>query len=228
VTPTRPVVTMPAGFTLLEVVAALAVLGLLLLVLTQGMQFGLRAWQTVGHEVMRPAELEAVDRTLRRLVTRVVAKDTVEGRGAVVGAPTALDVVTRLPPDPDGPKLASPVEARLEVDAAHRLVLSFLPRPHAQWLEPPRRREVVLLEHVQRVEFGFWREARGGGGTWSASWNIPSAPTLIRIRIIFPHGDARHWPDIVAAPALGPVSEESSRYLCCSGCCALVQEVKIG
>ena len=58
-----------AGFTLLEIVVALVVLGILLVTLTRGVQFGLAAYDRQDGMVATAGRLEAVDRTLRRLIT---------------------------------------------------------------------------------------------------------------------------------------------------------------
>ena len=189
------------GFTLLEVLAALAVLGLLLLALGQGLQFGLQAWRSQARALAWPDEMEALDRTLRLLVSRAVSPDDAAPGAPVQGGAAVLDVLARLA-GPDGGAPA-PTEARLEVDAGQRLVLRLLPHLHVSWLVPPRPALIVLAERVQRVEFAYFQAAPGGGGAWQRAWPGPAPPALVRIRLVFPPGDARHWPDIVAAPALG-------------------------
>ena len=197
------------GFTLMEVLAALAVLGLLLAGLAQGVQFGLRAWDLQARDVAWRNDIEAADRTIRLLIRRVRSGAEVRDRPVVVGGPQGCELVTLLPPHATDP--AGPVAARLDVDAAGRLVLRWLPMPHAAWTgPPPRPREAVLLDRVARVEFAYWKDQPGGGGAWQRAWSEPEAPSLVRVRIVFPRGDARRWPDIVAAPRL---DRTSSRFL---------------
>ncbi len=190
-----------AGFTLLEILAALAVLGLVLLALSQGTQFGLTAWHTQSATSARHNELEAVDRTLRLLIERTVSSDRVKNRGPLLGGSTGLDVVTVLPPNsaslPDGT-----VEARLEVNSAHQLILRWKPMPHATWIRPPPQQQEVLLRGVLKLEVAYWQMALGGGGVWLRGWTSADPPSSIRIRIIFPPGDLRHWPDIVTGPRI--------------------------
>jgi general secretion pathway protein J len=119
----------------------------------------------------------------------------------LVGAPEVCEMVTLLPASPGGGH-AGPAAVRLEVDAAHRLVLRWVPAPHVIWFRPPPLQETVLLDRVERIEFAYWKEAAGGGGAWQRSWNDSAAPSLVRLRIVFPRGDPRRWPDIVAAPRL--------------------------
>ncbi|CAH2601845.1 Prepilin-type N-terminal cleavage/methylation domain-containing protein [Rhodovastum atsumiense] len=197
------------GFTLMEVLAALVVLGLVLAGLSQGMQFGLRSWEMQARDIGWRNDIEAVDRSLRLLVQRIRPVGEVPGHASLEGGPQGCVLVTSLPPHPDG--LPGPVVARLQVDAAHRLVLRWVPAPHATWLgQPPPAREAVLLEGIERVEFAYWQEQPGGGGTWLRSWARAEAPSLVRLRIVFPRGDARRWPDIVAAPR---IDQRTSRFL---------------
>ena len=65
----------PAGFTLLEILVALAVLGFLLLGLTQGARFGLAAWDSQARLLDRTGDLQVADRTLRRILSRLVPLD---------------------------------------------------------------------------------------------------------------------------------------------------------
>ena len=197
------------GFTLMEVLAALVVLGLLLAGLAQGVQFGLRAWDLQARDVAWRNDIEATDRAIRLLIRRIRSGAEARDRPAVVGGPQSCELITMLPPHAADP--AGPVVARLEVDAAHRLVLRWLPAPHVTWFgPPPQRREAVLLDRVERVEFAYWREQAGGGGGWQRNWDEPEPPSLVRLRIVFPRGDTRRWPDIVAAPRL---DRTSSRFL---------------
>jgi general secretion pathway protein J len=198
------------GFTLLEILVALAVLGLLLASLSQGVAFGLRAWQIEAREVGARNDLEAVERTIRLLVHRTLPDDAVPNRGTLVGGPGLLDLVTALPPPPSPVAIRTAV-VRLEVDAAHRLVLHSAPFLHAATLSGPGLvGTAVLLEGVERIEFAYWQEVTGGGGAWQRAWSKPSPPSLVRLRIVFPRGDARHWPDVVIAT---PRQHASSSFL---------------
>ena len=56
--------TTQTGFTLLELLAALIVLSLLLVAITQGVRFGVQAWQTQSRACwIARDDLDAVDRT---------------------------------------------------------------------------------------------------------------------------------------------------------------------
>src|SRR5271170_7447617 len=60
-----------AGFTLLEMIVALVVLGFLMIGLTEGSRFGFRAWKHQADMIADHDQMDAVDRTLRQLLTHV-------------------------------------------------------------------------------------------------------------------------------------------------------------
>lgn len=185
------------GFTLLELLVALAVFGLLLAGLSGGVRYGMLAWESQVRLASRHEDLDAVDRTLRHMIAVIDPGDATDA-APFSATRDRLDFITALP-DGAGTMLAQPIEAALLVDAAHRLVLRWRPWLHVEQLRPAAApTETELLRGVSRLELAFW-QPRGG---WVAAWGSVDLPSLIRIRVIFPPGDPRHWPDIVAAPAL--------------------------
>ena len=185
-----------AGFTLLELLVALAVLGLLLDVLGLGMRFGMSVSSRVIRSSDISADLEAVDNVLRRLIEGM---DPGHGRDPApfVGATHRLDFITAMPDD--GLAQEHRMRVGVFVDSAHRLILRWRPYLRAlplRALPPPS--ETELLSNVERIDLAFWQP----GGGWSTAWRSSELPVLIRVRLTFPFGDPRHWPDIVAAPLL--------------------------
>jgi prepilin-type N-terminal cleavage/methylation domain-containing protein len=191
-----------AGFTLLEVLVVLVVLGLLFAALAQGTSFGLLAWTAQTREATAQAGLDEMERTLRRLVD---AADAGEDAGPPLqGGPHVVQFATRLPPGTmaagTGPGALRDVVVLLAVDAQKRLVLRWLPRPHATRLGGgPDPGWSVLAEGVAGLDLLYGRAAPEGGG-WTATWSGRVLPRLVRIHIAFPANDARHWPDIVVSP----------------------------
>ncbi len=188
------------GFTLLEVLVALVVLGFLVLGLSQGVQFGLKALDTQSRTLAARDGLDSVDRALRRLVALTDPGDAVE-HPRFYGGERSLRFVTELPAAAGA--LASPrVDVALLVDQAHRLMLMWTPSLHAaRFGPPPPPQATELLGNIDHLEFAYWRPAAAGGG-WQKTWTLPYLPALVRIRIVFPRGDPRRWPDIIAAPVL--------------------------
>jgi general secretion pathway protein J len=185
-----------AGFTLLEVLVALSVLGFLVLGLVQGVRFGLAAWDAQSRVAGVYGDLDVVDRALRRVVAQIVPTDDVS-RPAIRGTAGGFECVTELP------MAAEALPSRRVVAAVgldrSRLVLRWMPHLHARRLgPPPAPEETELLRGVERLEVAYWSAA--AGAMWLPIWNRVEPPDLVRIRLVFLQGDRRRWPDILITP----------------------------
>lgn len=187
-----------AGFTLLEILVALVVLGFLMVGLSQGVRFGLKAWDTESRLVSERADMDGVERALRDLVSEADPGEF-NDPSAFRGEERTMSFPTRLPMPVAGLPTRD-VDIGLGVDASKRLVLRFSPHPHAERLvaaTPPT--EEVLLDGVDHIELSYLRWPAQGGG-WVSTWGLQTLPLAVRIKLVFPEGDPRHWPEIVAAP----------------------------
>jgi general secretion pathway protein J len=63
----------------------------------------------------------------------------------------------------------------------------------------------VLLPGIQAVELAYFGKARSEREPgWHRQWTGEAQlPRLVRIRVTFPPGDARVWPELVIAPRIG-------------------------
>ena len=191
--------TRDAGFTLLELLVALVVLGFVLAGLSQGVRYGLRAADMQARTLAERSELDAVDRAVRSLIEQMDPGTARDGTG-MQGTAGRLVFVSELP-------AASGLSTRhadivLGLDGARRLVLRAAPHlPGKPFGPPPLPIEEELLRDVDHVEFSYLgRDAAAG---WASAWGGKELPSTIRLRVVFPPGDRRHWPDIVASPRRG-------------------------
>jgi len=187
------------GFTLLEVLVTLAVLGLLITGLVQGSRAVLSAWDQQTLLQARHADLDAVDRTLRTLIGS--ARPGSEWEQTVfVGTDHSLTFTSVMPGSLAGYRTPR-ADIEIAVDAAHRLLLVAKPHLHAIRIGPPAQAVATpIIDGVERLDVNYWRATPAGG--WTSVWSDPIPPRLVKIRIVF--SDAAHppWPDIVAAPML--------------------------
>jgi general secretion pathway protein J len=185
-----------SGFTLLEMLAALAVFGFLLVGLSQTVRFGLTAWRQDARMSDGKTDLEAVDRVLRSVIENLSpGEDTAQP--SIDGAAATLSGVTRLRVPGLGLEPVR-IEAGLAV-SGRRLVLRWRPYHHGTALgTPPPALETPLAAGVSRIGIEYWRPP----GTWVSQWHEPDLPLLIRLRVTFAGPDAPRWPDIVVAPLL--------------------------
>ena len=187
------------GFTLLEVLAALVVLGFVVAGLSQGLRFGLRAMERQERLSVQRGDVEAVDRLLRRLVTHMDPGTSRDPSG-LTGGGGRLAFVTQLADA--GLELGTgAAEVSLGTEGKS-LVLLWRPVRHVVSLgtmAPSRR--VSLIEGVERLEVRYWGADGNAAPAWRDAWQGPVLPLLVRIRLVFSAGPERRWPDIVAGPA---------------------------
>lgn len=188
-----------AGFTLLEILVALVVLGLLLVALAGGVDFGTRSWQGQARVIDRSADLQSSDSALRHLIEQAdPGLDT--PRGDLVGNAHQVAFTSRLT---DGAGGQMPVRVTIGVDDRHRLVLGWAPAPNARLLAPqPPPRQDVLLEGIDRLELSY-----DGPDGWVRSWSGNTLPALVHLHLQFSPGSGRSWPDIVAGPTREALGE---------------------
>jgi general secretion pathway protein J len=187
-----------AGFTLLEVLVALVVLALIILGLSQGLRFGVLAFQHQSATIDRAANLDAVDRTLRGLIEQIDPGNRHDAP-EIVGNRQSVEFTSELPEGAAAALGAREAETRILVDPTHRLILQWVPYRHATPagpLQPPTA--TVLLTQVDHITISYW--SRTGPPHWLASWSGSEVPALIRISLAFQLGTGIDWPDIVAAP----------------------------
>jgi general secretion pathway protein J len=186
------------GFTLLEVLVSLVVLALIILGLSQGLRFGILAFQHQAATIDRAANLDAVDRTLRALVEQIDAGNQHDAP-EIAGTPRSVEFTSELPEGAAAALGSREAEIRILVDPAHRLLLRWAPYRHAKPAGPPPMPvDTVLLTQVDHVTISYW--ARSGPPHWLATWSGAETPALIRISLVFQPGTGMTWPAIVAAP----------------------------
>lgn len=195
-----------AGFTLLEMLVVVIVLGMLMVGLTQGVRAGLALWGAQQRRVGDTAELDAAARVLRGLLTGITVPPAT-GFSAAPGASEAfkgeadrLSFVGDLP-------TGLGVTRRADISLVLRnteLVLSWTPHRHDIPLgPPPTPRDTELIGGVVHLDLAYWGSlSPDQAPTWLTRWDGTTPPALVRIRLGFAKGDRRRWPDLVAAPVL--------------------------
>ena len=192
-----------SGFTLLEILVALVVLGFLMVGLTQGVRAGLTMWGAQTRRVGETADLDAGARVLRRLLSGIslpsaggflVASSTEKFEAL----PDSLTFVGNLP---TGFGTTRRADITLELHEG-RLVLRWTPRRHELSIAPPPEPiETELIRRVERFDLAYWGSpSPGEPAGWQSRWDRRDIPELIRVRLGFAKGDRRRWPDLIAAP----------------------------
>ena len=191
-----------AGFTLLELLVAVFVMGVVLILLTQGVQFGLRVTQLQAGVRDRKGDLEVVDHALRRMIA--LADPGVYPEPATLrGTAQRMSFTTELPIHGSGPTQWADVVLSAE---SGQMLLRWTPHRHVEPLGPkPAFQDMVILDGVQRIELAY--RAPGASSTWSGTWNADRLPALVRIHVVFADGSGRRWPPLLVAPVREALEE---------------------
>jgi general secretion pathway protein J len=192
-----------AGFTLLEVLAALAVLGLILAALSAGLRFGQQALLTQARDTRVANQLGPVDDALRSLIARAwPGASGTEAR--FLGTARTLSFRTTMPESLTAVRTRD-ADVTIGVDSTHRLYLTWLPWYRNWIITPPPPARIDLLANVDHVEFAYWDPSlKLPLGGWVTAWAGTSVPRLLRVRLVFVKGAGLRWPDIIVATARDP------------------------
>jgi general secretion pathway protein J len=191
-----------AGFTLVEVLVALALFSLLAVLLFDNVKFGLQAWRSGSARAESfQRELAAQD-VLRRLIGNlypiILGEGAAQRRIDVDGQAESLAFLSDAPAVSGG---AGRFRFKLFADRKpDRVDLVLQSQPELAVKPDPER--TLLVSDIDRIELSY--AARGSGdanAAWSTSWQDQSeAPGLVRLRVFMRPGDAHHWPELVIAP----------------------------
>ncbi len=192
------------GFTLLEVLIALTLLGLMMTVLFGGLRFAGRGWDAAENRTQAAQERFLVQRFLRRQLarTRPVARDTGDGiyKLAFEGGAESLSFVSPLPAHRGVGGLyvfTLAVERGSEVD---RLVTHYHRFQEDQDQDDPTEAETeVLVNAVEQVTFAYYGLPEGEDEPlWRDDWeDQPRLPELVRLDILSADDEPGFWPSLL-------------------------------
>ncbi len=191
------------GFTLLEVLAALAVLGLILAGLSAALRFGQQALLSQARDTAVANQVGPVDATLRSLIAQTWP-GAVGAEARFAGTARAVSFRTVMPESLTALRTRD-ADVTIGVDADHRLYLAWLPW-YRNWIVPkPPPTKIDLLDNVDHVEISYWDPSLHlPPGGWVTAWVGTSVPKLLRVRLVFMKDTGLHWPDIIVATARDP------------------------
>lgn len=176
-----------AGFTLLELLVVITILGLILVALSGGVRFAGQAWQAQETRSVRQGDIDAVENLLRELVSTGTAFQ---------GGSGSLRFVTRLP---DALARGGLYDVDLH-SAGDRLVLSW--RPHFKGpMQGADTDEAELIKDLADFNVAYFTTA---GGWQPALQDKAKPPQLIRLALRLNGG--RSGTSLVVAPMIEVVT----------------------
>jgi len=199
------------GFTLIEVVLALALLATIMVLLYSGLSFALRSWDAGDANGRRVADQRLGENFLRREMTEMFPmrwKDATVVKFAFEGEEDHVRFVSVRPPgiQRSGLALVSLETQEVEGSRARNLVMRrAMPSDEAVDFGPLQGAEpAILMTNLESVAFAYFgAENDFAEPKWTESWSFAgSVPQLIRVRV--KTTDGRAVPDFVIRVMLGP------------------------
>jgi general secretion pathway protein J len=209
---------MQGGFTLLELLIALTLLGLITVMLYGGLHLAIRGAAIGERRAEISEQVRLIQSFIRREVSQVyplVWRGEGKQRVAFNGGSEALHFAAILPAHRgEGGLYLVSIEAADSYSAHRRLIFSYrLARPEIQDFETkeaPQER-VVLVEDIERLEFLYYgKREKEDEARWHSRWkDRKNLPRLVRLRL---KTVSLVWPDLVI-PIYAKVHPEESQLV---------------
>jgi general secretion pathway protein J len=194
-----------AGFTLIELVVAMALLGAMLLLLYSGLAFGLRSWDAADTNGRRTADRQIAENFLRREIGETFPlrfKDPLNLKLAFEGKENSLRFASARPAGISAGGLSLvglAVEAADDRSRKHNLVMRrAMPDDAAKDFGPLDKADrTILFQDVESVTFQYFgAENDFTDPQWVDAWQFAGrVPQLVRVRMRM--GDGSMLPEMV-------------------------------
>lgn len=199
------------GFTLLELLIAMTLLGMILVLLFGGLRLGVRSWDASQKQVDSLNSVRSLENFLRRefsLTYPYFWKNIPDRRVAFLGERNKVSFVAQLPPRIGGGGLYLISVELAQRSKVQRIVWKYLPM-NAQMQDfsaLAQTSEIVLaaseLNNVEEIWLTYFGQENDGAiPRWLDRWeNSTRLPLLIRVQTRLSNN--AQWPDFIVAPML--------------------------
>jgi len=206
------------GFTLVEMLVAMTILGIMMTLLFNGLQIGIRTWDSISATTRQSRDRFFAGQFIRRSLEEIqpVLLDSADGsrRVSFSGGRESLRFVGVMPHQVGDGGLHWMTLKLADSASGKQLILEhelFQPAGWERYVEQSPDR-VVLLDGLEQLEFAYIaRENYARGGPWENTWTgAGRLPALIRIRIRTTGRAPDDWTELLVAPRLSETQPNSS------------------
>jgi general secretion pathway protein J len=189
-----------AGFSLIEALASLVVVGMIGLMLVEGVSTGKRVWERIDTRQARAEALESAQNTLRDRIEEIYPATLFNKSPPYIDFTGAAEQVIFLANPPMSDRPAAVRRYTLALDTATNLVLSSISDVGRPELAPVTRQ--ILLRGVRQLDIAYFGAAQPDfTRRWRSFWDSEAAlPEAVRVRLTLEPGDERQWPDLIIHP----------------------------
>jgi general secretion pathway protein J len=192
------------GFTLVELLVAMALVGLISVLLFSGMRFGTRVWDRSNAHLDGADDVRIAQQLLQHALGEAYPffRTTDPTHPQIMFDGSESRIVLLAPPPAS---LGAGGLAQYEFSISNRdgkFQLAMMVQPElARADSPPTTAREILLSGMKSLSFSFFGATqRDGPSSWRDQWSgEKSLPKLVRIDGGFFDSDARIWPELVIA-----------------------------
>jgi prepilin-type N-terminal cleavage/methylation domain-containing protein len=193
-----------AGFTLIELVVGLALLGLITTLLIGVLGTGLAATSQGERRAVRIEASFHAHRLLRERLEQAMPVAWLEKGRAIPVFKGKIDRLRFVAPTPPWPGIGGLALAELILTGGN-LVLEegpFGPAMREAHIANDARR-TALADGIASIQLSYYGRQRRRRAAWHDNWSAGEGlPELIRLSV--KDVDGRHWPDLVVRPHIAP------------------------
>ena len=197
--------TFSTGYTLIEMLVALTLLGFIVVLISGTFQFGARAWEATAREIDRAGEIEAGQSFLRRELAQTLQLSF--GMAAAEPEPVFAGGSESL-------RFSAPLSFRYldgglyvftlgvgSSGSTDDLVLQWrVYRPDASPREEPVGEPTTLVSDIADLRLAYYgRISDDADPAWHPQWDGEDLPDLVRVDVAFPDAGRRVWPSLIVA-----------------------------
>ncbi len=192
--------TRTAGYTLVEMLASLIIIGLASAMMLSGLGTGRRVWERVDVAATAGEAISGAQMLLRERLERAYPATRYDKIPTYADFYGAANGVSFLSPPRDIHAPTGLQRYTLTLAPNGDLVLADLSDVAVDPKAPGE--QLVLLHNVQQLDIAYFGVVPPDRGpNWHDQWQArPVLPSLVRIRVQFPPDDPRGWPELLVKP----------------------------
>jgi general secretion pathway protein J len=196
------------GFTLLELLIGMVLLGLIFTLLFSGLRLGSRSWDSGDKRASDSAQLRGIHTFMRRELSQTLPlrwKNKIDAGLAFEGESNALRFIAPLPPTISVGGLYLLGLELENGEAGRRLLLkhALVDSEAKDFSGLEQGEKTVLADQVKNMAITYFGAANPEEDPdWQDKWDDPQRlPLMVRIQVELT--DGRSWPDLVVPVVMG-------------------------
>jgi general secretion pathway protein J len=189
-----------AGYTLVELLASLIIIGMVSMMMLSGITAGRRVWEKADTANAQGETISGAQMLLRERIERAYPATRYDKIPTYSDFFGAANGVNFLSPPRDIHAPSGLVRYTLALAPNGDLVLSALSDLAVDPKAPGE--PLVLLHNVQQLDIAYFGVTPPDKDpAWHENWQFrQTLPMLMRVRVQFPPEDTRAWPDLLIKP----------------------------